>query len=263
MELLLLVLLFIGLSVAVGVSIFVLGRKGFVEIHDTKRLFGKRDLKFVPDGAGACESHEYVDDGLASACVVEQASGHKSLSSDGDKESRGEVSKTNGEAGLNNFTIANTLESKCVVCVVDSESESSEHPGDDHNKRCTDVQSHDPDSLTCEACDGCNGFDDAGHSFQFQHAQVLGACSRGGFCDDWLRAGTILSLQIDGKYVFAICENGRKIGVLPPKLSEQYTACPPRNRCQKVIVEKDVNLNDKYGQCFVRSARCICSKIIS
>lgn len=265
MELLLLVLFFIGLPVAVGVSIIVFGRKGFVEIHDTKRLPGKCDLKVVPDSARACESHEHVDDGLASVCVEEQASGHKSLSSDGDKESRGVVSKTNGEAGLNNSTIANeigsTLESKCVVCVVDSESESSEHLGDDHNKRCADVQSHDPDPLTCEACDGCNGFDGAGHSLQFQHAQVLGACSRRGFCDDWLRAGTILSLRTDGKFVFAVCRNGRKIGVLPPRLSEQYIACPPCNRCQKVIVERDVNLNDKYGRCFVHSARCICSTI--
>lgn len=85
-----------------------------------------------------------------------------------------------------------------------------------------------------------------------KRVQVLNACSRRGICDDWLHEGAILSLLIDGARVFVVRENGKRVGMLPPEVSDEYIACAPCYRYKKVIVERDTNLNDKYGQLFVR-----------
>lgn len=109
----------------------------------------------------------------------------RSMSSVGDEKSSGVQSQSRVETNLNNSSVVGeikgTLGLRCESFVVDRVLKSCEQNGDDLSRTCIDVQAQGHDSLTCEASDGCGASDGESHSFQFQHAQVLGACSVGVF----------------------------------------------------------------------------------
>ena len=82
--------------------------------------------------------------------------------------------------------------------------------------------------------------------------QVLGACARRGNNKDVLLKGTVLLLNREGNSVFVSKMNGRKIGFFHPDVAAEYIDVYENRGYRKVVVLKDVDLNDKYGQCFVR-----------
>lgn len=96
--------------------------------------------------------------------------------------------------------------------------------------------------------------DDDNLAARFPRVAVRGACSYRGTCDvDWLYEGTLLYLSISGNSVRVVHgDDGRIVGILPLQVSQRYIACNARHKYKKVVVDKDVNLNDKYGQLFVR-----------
>ena len=81
--------------------------------------------------------------------------------------------------------------------------------------------------------------------------QLYGACAhRGTAVADWLRAGVELQVKISGDSVRAL-RGGRVIGIFPDDQARLYLSLASCRRYKKVVVADDVNLNDKYGQCFV------------
>ena len=101
------------------------------------------------------------------------------------------------------------------------------------------------------ADDGCTPDDDiADNGMATERFQLYGACAhRGMAVADWLRAGSELRVEVSGDSVRAL-RGERVVGIFPDEQAERYRA--PGRRYRKVVVVDDVNLNDKYGQCFVR-----------
>lgn len=81
--------------------------------------------------------------------------------------------------------------------------------------------------------------------------QVLGACAIRGIHPDKVVAGTIFSVLTSPGQLYIHRDNGRRVGLLHREAVEQYNALPPNRKYDKVVVARDVDLNDKYGQCFV------------
>ena len=81
--------------------------------------------------------------------------------------------------------------------------------------------------------------------------QVLGACAVRGYVPDRVEAGTVLKVQVDNNNVWVIRDNGKKLGTFPPGDARKYMEIPESQRYSQVVIASDVNLNDKYGQCFV------------
>lgn len=101
--------------------------------------------------------------------------------------------------------------------------------------------------------DGCAPGDDiADNGKATERFQLYGACAhRGTAVADWLRAGAELQVKISGDSVRAL-RGGRVIGIFPDDKARLYLSLASCLRYKKVVVADDVNLNDKYGQCFVR-----------
>ena len=83
--------------------------------------------------------------------------------------------------------------------------------------------------------------------------QVLGACAVRGYVPNRVEAGTVLKVQVENNNVWVIRDNGKKLGMFPPGDARKYMAIPESRRYRLVVIANDVNLNDKYGQCFVYS----------
>ncbi len=47
------------------------------------------------------------------------------------------------------------------------------------------------------------------------------------------------------------------LGMLHPKIVKMYFELPEESRFSSVVVDRDVNLNNKYGELFV-SVKCVC-----
>lgn len=87
-------------------------------------------------------------------------------------------------------------------------------------------------------------------SSRLPHMQVLGACARRGYQDNWLRKGDMLDLREKGGLIQVVHGEGRVIGFLQNDCRKHFMR-DGRLSLPKVAVVSDVNLNDKYGQCFV------------
>ena len=83
--------------------------------------------------------------------------------------------------------------------------------------------------------------------------QVLGACSRrgNGSQADILLKGTVLYLKESNDTVFVCKKSGKTIGMLHPSMIAKCREAFANYGLNRVVVVDDVNLNDKYGQCFV------------
>lgn len=82
--------------------------------------------------------------------------------------------------------------------------------------------------------------------------QILGACSLARcYCPDVVRVGTILEVKAIGDDVWAVRSGDRLLGIFPPRIRREWMAMAEAERYQTVVVVQDVDLNDKYGRCFV------------
>ena len=80
--------------------------------------------------------------------------------------------------------------------------------------------------------------------------QVLGACARRGYRDNWLHKGDVLDLREKEGRIQVVQGECHVIGFLPNGCKDHFMQ-DGRLYLPKVAVVSDVNLNDKYGQCFV------------
>ncbi len=125
--------------------------------------------------------------------------------------------------------------------------ESNDEVGDKHSGTISGAESMEE----IPSDDGCAPGDDiTANGMAAEKFQLYGACAhRGTAVVDWLRAGSELQVEVSGDSVRAL-RGGRVVGIFPDDQAERYRA--PDRRYKKVVVVDDVNLNDKYGQCFVR-----------
>lgn len=85
----------------------------------------------------------------------------------------------------------------------------------------------------------------------YERFQILGACAPRKCIADRVVKGTVFSVSVEDGFVWAVRDNGIRIGCFPPNVVKSYMEMPESKRYTKVVVASDVNLNDKYGQCFV------------
>ena len=76
-------------------------------------------------------------------------------------------------------------------------------------------------------------------------------CSNRGLISDWLRAGTELVIEVKDNSIRALRRGGNTVGIFPRKQTIEYLSLPQSKQYRSVVVIRDVNLNDKYGQCIV------------
>ena len=86
----------------------------------------------------------------------------------------------------------------------------------------------------------------------FSKIYVLGACARRGYLPDILQEGASLNIRVKDSLTVCVYAEERFIGLFPPNVAKSYLALSDDNRFMSVIVIKTVNLNDKYGQLYVR-----------
>lgn len=92
---------------------------------------------------------------------------------------------------------------------------------------------------------------EAAQRLGYERFPILGACAPRKCIADKVVQGTVFSVSIKDGLVWAIRDNGARIGCFPPNVVKAYMELPAVKRYDKVVVASDVNLNDKYGQCFV------------
>lgn len=85
----------------------------------------------------------------------------------------------------------------------------------------------------------------------YERFPVLGACAPRKCIADNVVKGTVFSVCVGDGFVWVVRDNGTRIGCFPPSAVKSYMEMPESKRYAKVVVVSDVNLNDKYGQCFV------------
>jgi hypothetical protein len=88
----------------------------------------------------------------------------------------------------------------------------------------------------------------------FSKIYVLGACARRGYLPDVLQEGTSLNIHVKDSSTVCVYAEERFIGLFPPDVAQSYLALLDDNRFMSVVVIRTVDLNDKYGQLYVRQA---------
>lgn len=82
--------------------------------------------------------------------------------------------------------------------------------------------------------------------------RLLGACAGTRFCVPRIIAkGTMLSVEEENGWVWAYDDKGERIGCFPPDVRDKFLRMPDLERWRFVEVESQVNLHDKYGECWV------------
>lgn len=81
---------------------------------------------------------------------------------------------------------------------------------------------------------------------------VLGACARrANYIPDILPCGYVLKVRGNDRFVRVERDNDLLVGIFPPDIARAYYDMPCNQRITHVVVARDTNLNDKYGQLFV------------
>lgn len=88
----------------------------------------------------------------------------------------------------------------------------------------------------------------------FSKIYVLGACARRGYLPDILQEGASLNIRVKDLSAVCVYAGERFIGLFPPDVAKAYLAMSDEKRFMSVVVIRTVDLNDKYGQLYVRQA---------
>ena len=82
--------------------------------------------------------------------------------------------------------------------------------------------------------------------------RLLGACVGAGcYNPKVVECGRLFSVKVRDGSVWAYDDKEGCIGCFPPRVCDAYLSMPEGARYRFVEVERQVNLHDKYGECWV------------